>query len=97
MSNEEEYSVLVILPDDGQKCLCFGHKTFCCREDMEDSPRWHEVEFKFLISSYKIKKSFPEDIEESILEYAKVVEIWKCLDPEETENHVIGVTVWRKI
>lgn len=87
----EEHSVLKRLPDNGEKCFCFGHKTYCCVEDMEEMPDWHEVIFKIVISECKIKSKIPEDPEESIFEYAKIKEIWDISDCE----HVIGVTKWR--
>lgn len=92
----KEYSVLQRLPDDREKCLCFGHKTFCCKEDMEKEPEWHRVVFRFLVSSYCLKKEFPKDIEESILERCEVVEEWECVG-DEPKEHVIGVTKWKKL
>lgn len=72
-----EYSVLERLPNNEQRCLCFGYKTFCCKEDMDDDPEWHEVTFIFHIWTYKLKKEFPEDIEESVLEKSEIKEDWK--------------------
>lgn len=86
----EEYCVLNRLPNDGQKCWAFGHKTFCCKEDMEEEPAWHEVTFKFVLSEYKIKENFPNDIEESVLQFCNFVERW-IVDGDEPHEHVIGV------
>src|SRR5271157_973092 len=93
---EQEYSVLTCLPADGERCLAYGHKTFCCKEDMEENADWHDVNFKFVLSSYKIKTYFPEDIEESILEFCEFVEMWYVNDDEKPKNHLIGVTKWKK-
>ncbi len=94
MENEKIYHINSCLPNNGQKCLCFGHKTYCCSIDMEKIPDWHEVTFSFMISSYKLKEEIPIDPEESILKDYKIVEIWdigyKCCD-----GHVIGVTKWK--
>lgn len=94
---EKEYSVTQWIPKDGEKCLAFGHKTFCCSEDMDENPEWHNVTFSFVLSEYKLKKEIPKDPEESILEFCKFVESWKVNDGEEPENHLIGVTKWKKI
>lgn len=89
-------SVLDCLPANGQRCFCFGYKTFCCKEDMDDSPEWHEVIFTFEISSYRLKKEIPIDIEESIIEEIKVIEFWEIYPISEDDNdHVIGVTKWK--
>lgn len=93
----KEYSVLQCLPDSGEKCLAYGHKTFCCKEDMEENPNWHEVIFEFILDRYKLKKEMPKDIEDSVLEYCHFTEFWKVNDGAETENHLIGVTKWRKL
>lgn len=87
-------STLKRLPDHEQKCLCFGHKTFCCKEDMDDEPNWHEVTFKFHIASYKLKHEFPEDLEASILEKCSIYELWE-IGEDPHEGHVIGVTKWK--
>ena len=87
----QEWSTLKVLPDHGEKCLCFGHKTYCCKEDMEKDAAWHEVIFKFKISLYKLKDKFPDDVEESILEAYKIYEKWQIDD----ESFVIGVTKWK--
>jgi hypothetical protein len=91
-----EYSVLTCLPDDGIKCLCFGHKTYCCKDDMEQEPGWHEVTFKFEVSEYKIKKEIPLDPEETILEYCKIVETWE-IGPGFQDGQVFGVTKWKPL
>jgi|SRR5580693_1879840 hypothetical protein len=96
MSEEREYSVLEWLPDDRQRVMCFGYKTFCCKEDMEDEPAWYEVIFRFIVSSYRLKKEMPEDVEESVMEEIKVVECWD-LDERAFDGHVIGVTKWKRI
>lgn len=41
-------------PNENERVLCFGNKTYCCEEDMEDEPKWHLVKFKVSISSFKI-------------------------------------------
>lgn len=93
----DEYSILKILPDDGEKCLAFGHKTFCCIEDMDEKPDWHEVVFKFVVSSYKIKERLPEDIEDSVLESCKFREIWMVNHDDDLQEHLIGVIKWKKL
>lgn len=90
------YSVLQCLPDDGQRCLCFGHHTYCCVEDMDEEAAWHEVTFKFEVSSYLLKKELPTDPEESVLQEITIEEYWES-GPEFTDGHVIGVTEWRPI
>ena len=37
----QEYSILQGLPQDGEKCMAWGHKTSCCKEDMDEEPQWH--------------------------------------------------------
>lgn len=86
-----EYSILERLPDNGQRCLCYGHSTYCCSEDMEELPAWHDVTFRINFSSYSLKQELPEDPEESIFHTYKVRESW---DGEEG-MHVIGVTKWK--
>ena len=94
----EWISVTDKLPNNGQKCLCFGHKTYCCKEDMEDKPTWHEVIFKFHISSYMLKSNIPKDPEETILSGINIYEIWECADNEIDEpGHIIGVTEWKPL
>lgn len=92
--NKKIYDVNYILPDDGEKVLCYGHHTLCCKEDMEETPEWHEVTFSFHISQYILKKKIPDDPEESILESYKVTEQWDC-GPKWSDGLVIGVTQWR--
>lgn len=94
-----EYSVLQRLPDNGQKVQCYGHSTYCCVEDMEELPDWHDVTFQFVFSSYKLKDRIPNDPEETILEFINHVEYWRIGDKVEygLEDHVIGVTKWRSI
>lgn len=90
------YKSIQILPDNGSKVLCFGHKTYCCKEDMDENPDWHKATFNFKITSYKLKPEFPEDIEESVLEYAEVSESWDIEEVDYGANeHVIGVTKWQ--
>lgn len=93
---EKEHSVLKRLPDDGECCLCFGHKTYCCKEDMEKEPGWHEVIFKLDVCRYRLKDSIPEDPEESILKEYAVSESWNISDYENESEHVIGVTKWKR-
>lgn len=85
----KHYSVIEKLPRNGQKCICYGHKTYCCKCDMETAD-WHEVTFEMNITSYRFKKQIPEDKEESVLESYTVSELWLCDD----ECHVIAVTHW---
>ncbi len=96
----EERSVLHGLPDGGQRCLAFGHKTYCCSEDMEEEPAWHEVIFGFTIGSYSLKKEIPSDPEESILKSFDVVEKWNLYTDEKYEygerEHLLGVTKWNR-
>lgn len=89
---EKEHSVLKWLPSDGERVMCFGHKTFCCQEDMEEEKAWHEVIFELVIHSYKLKEEIPQDPEESVLDSYEVGEFWG-MDHE----HVIGVTKWKYI
>jgi hypothetical protein len=77
--------------------MAWGHKTSCCKEDMDEEPQWHDVTFRFVFSSCKLKKEIPEDIEESILEFCHYVEQWKINDDEEPKEHLIGVTKWKRI
>jgi len=93
----EEYSVLQWLPSHGQRCLAYGYKTFCCKEDMKDNPEWHDVTFEFVLSKYKLKKELPQDIEDSVMEYCHFTENWIVNDNEEPSNHLIGVTKWKEI
>lgn len=76
--------------------MCFGHHTLCCSIDMDKEPAWHEVTFKFQPSSYKIKQTFPKDLEDSILEYCNATEHWNCGEEFE-DGFVIGVTKWKKL
>lgn len=94
--NEGSYGVLEKLPSNGQKCLCFGYKTYCCKEDMETERAWHEVTFRLEVSSYKLKSQIPLDVEESILEKHTVGEIWD-MGPEFMDGHVLGVVAWKPI
>lgn len=97
-SEIKEYSVTERLPNNGQRVLCFGNKTFCCEEDMEKEKDWHEVTFKFNISSYRLKKEIPESPEETILDCYEVYEGWIVQEEEYgAEEHVIGVTKWKKL
>lgn len=95
MNEDREYSVLHRLPDHGQRVLCYGHKTYCCKSDMEDEPAWHEATFIFCVQ-YVLKKEMPEDVEASIMEDSSAVEIWE-ITPNQFDGHVIGVTKWKKI
>ncbi len=96
MSEDKIYSVLERLPDNGQKCLCFGHKTYCCKEDMEDEPAWHEANFSLEVTSYRLKKEMPEDVEDTVLDEYTVGESWDC-GPEFLDGQVIGVTKWKRM
>ena len=93
--NEIEHSVLKWLPYKDQIVMCYGHKTYCCSEDMDEQADWHKVKFQLYVSAYKLKDSIPEDPEESILAYYKVVENWECADADD-RSHVIGVEKWKK-
>lgn len=95
--SEKEYSVLQTLPDDGMRCLCFGHKTYCCKKDMEKEPGWHEVVFKFDVYKYRLKDSLPEDPEHSVLKEYSVCERWNIPSYEDCPEHVLGVTKWKRI
>ena len=96
MTDNKEWCVTKCLPDDGEKVLCFGHETYCCSEDMEDQPEWHEVTFRFMISMYKLKSQIPADPEETILEKYEIREVWEMgCDPG--DGHVIGVTKWKDL
>lgn len=95
-SESEVYMVNKCLPENGEKVLCYGYHTYCCKSDMDDEPNWHEVTFKINFSSYKLKKEIPKDPEETIFEYYNVLEEWSC-GPEFTDGHVIGVTKWKNI
>ena len=98
MNEHDEISILKILPDDGMRCMCFGHLTYCCKLDMEEEPDWHEVIFRFHISSYRIKKEFPENPEDSVLERYIVREFWDAdLTGNDQPCHVIGVTKWKRL
>lgn len=90
---EDEYLVTQRLPDNGKKVLAFGFRTFCCKLDMDDEAKWHEVIFSFEVSRYKLKKEMPEDIEDSILEEYTMLEHW-TFDKEEP-SHLVGVTKWK--
>lgn len=92
----EEICVTQALPNHGQVVMCYGNKTFCCKEDM-DEPDWHHVRFEFIISAFKLKKNLPSDPEESILEYCKCIENWAIHPENDLNEHVIGVTKWKKI
>lgn len=92
--NEIEHSVLKWLPYNDQIVMCYGHKTYCCSEDMDEQAEWHKVKFHFSLQDYKIKDSIPEDPEESLLEYSTTVENWDLVDADE---HVIGVTKWKQL
>lgn len=78
------------LPQNGQMVLCFGHKTMCCDEDMDLEPDWHLAKFEFSIS-YRVKNPLPENLCESLIEYAEVHDYWKI----DEYFHVIGVTKWK--
>lgn len=94
--NQRDYSVTLCLPDNGQRVLAFGYRTFCCDCDKEDERQWHEVVFSFKVSAYKIKKQIPENLEETILEKCECYEHWD-FDDEEPFDHLIGVTKWKKL
>lgn len=94
----DETLVTQRLPDSGTRVLAFGHKTYCCSEDMDEKPEWHECTFKMEVISYGLKPEVPADPEESILRCYEVYESW---DIEEVDygarEHLIGVTKWKKI
>ena len=96
MSEDTIYLVNENLPDNETRVFCFGHKTYCCVLDMEEQPQWHEVTFRFVMSSYKLKKEIPQDPEESILEKYSILEKWDATCGEGPE-HIIGVTKWKKV
>lgn len=96
MREEQIYEVNHSLPDNGQRVMCFGHKTYCCVEDMDENSDWHEVTFRFNISSYKLKRDIPNDPEESILEKYSLRETWDA-ECGEGPEHVIGVTKWKRL
>lgn len=95
MSQEYICSVNKILPNNGEQCFCYGYKTYCCKEDMDTEPDWHEVIFKFVICEYKLKNEIPKDPEESILENIIVTEYWELVSNVE-QGHVIGVSLWKR-
>lgn len=90
------YRVTDRLPKNGQICLCFGNKTYCCSEDMDKIKKWHKVKFELVILSYSLKKEIPVDPEESILSECEVSEYWNILENEDDDwkEYVIGVTEW---
>ena len=90
------FKVTQSLPDEGKRVLCYGYHTHCCTEDMDETRQWHEVTFSFEVSEYKLKKEIPLDLEESILEFIKVYEHWRCGE-EFQDGFVIGVTEWKHI
>ncbi len=91
-----EYSVTERLPDNGSRVLCFGHLTYCCTIDMDEEPDWHEVTFRLDVTYYELKKSVPQNPEESILESFEVLETW-FIGEESLDGHILGVTKWKKI
>ena len=94
-NTQKEYAVTQILPSNGEVVMCFGHKTYCCVEDMDEKPEWHKVTFKFNISMYKLKKETPSDLEESILDRCEVRESWE-IETNGQPAHLIGVTKWKR-
>jgi hypothetical protein len=91
-----EYDITRFLPQDGAKVQCYGHATYCCEEDMEADPAWHDVIFNIVISSYTLKKELPKTSEDSIIENAKLQVVWNLIDEkDEFYTHVIKVTKWR--
>lgn len=94
----KEYSVLMILPDNGKRVLAFGHKTYCCSEDMDEEADWHECTFKMNVCSYGLKSEIPADPEDSVLRCYEVHESWEIEEVEYgAREHVIGVTKWKKL
>lgn len=89
-----EIEVTKWLPNNGERVLCFGHKTYCCKEDMDKEPAWHDVVFEISIDSYSLKPTVPDDPEESILKSYNASECWHCFDDKYYQ--VIGVTKWKK-
>jgi hypothetical protein len=75
--NDEVFSITEMLPDNGERVLCFGHLTFCCKEDMEEIPEWHEVTFscKFDTSTIKWEVGDYDDMRPRII----YVTQWKYL------------------
>ena|ERR1700733_14148926 len=84
-----------ILPNKGERVLCWGHRTFCCEEDMEKEPAWHEVIFTLKISSYTIKPR--ETMEDSIITDAEIYDSWEIAEEGDPKEHVIGVTKWKHL
>lgn len=91
-----EISVLQRLPNQLQKVLCFGHLTVCCEQDMEKERDWHEVTFKFLVSSYRVKDNIPSNPMESLLCAYSVIEQWQVGEGY-LDGFVVGVTKWKPI
>lgn len=90
----DAWSVTQILPENEQVVMAYGHETICCSEDMDKEADWHMVKFRLHVSSYKLKKEMPFDIEESILETYQVTEEWEGIDDG---THLIGVSKWKKL
>jgi hypothetical protein len=95
MSEERTYILPNFLPENGERCLCYGYHTVCCSQDMDDEPSWSEVTFRFSVS-YLCKETVPNDPEESILAAYSVQEIWDCGD-EFLDGRIIGVTKWKNL
>jgi len=93
---DKEWSVLTVLPNNGDRCLCYGYKTFCCEQDMDDEREWHEVTFSFHMACYKLKQEIPQDPEESVLESYDAIESWD-IGEEFSDGRVIGVTKWKHL
>ena len=94
----EEYDVVKRLPNDKQKVLCFGHRTYCCKEDMEKAAAWHVAIFSVIISSFKIRQRPETDIEASLICDAKLLDKWEIEgEDEELRERVIGVTKWKSL
>jgi len=84
------------LPTSGHIVKCYGYKTYCCKEYMDEKPDWHTVHFTLRVNSYRLKKTPPTDPEDTILEEYTVKESWDCLEDGQPA-HVIGVTKWRML
>jgi hypothetical protein len=90
---KEIHSVTKYLPDSGERVMAFGYKTFCCKSDMEKEAKWHEVIFTLDIIKYSKKDYIPEDVEESLIKDCTCSDNWTLVD--NSNNHLLGVTMWR--
>lgn len=95
MSDEKEYCVTMRLPQHDHEVMAWGHKTYCCSEDMDAEPSWHKVKFSIEIASYRTKSEIPAHPEESLLQDAKLYDSWECID--DPDYHLIGITKWKDL